>query len=105
MRKHLVLAMSAFLSLPVFAQGPKLFILDCGAIAPLNPSLFDLKAEEIKGPRDQVTPCYFIVHPRGTMLWDAGQIADEAFPADGKPAAAGAFTARISPASGKTRCG
>ena len=72
---------------------PKLYILDCGTIGPMNPALFDLKAEEIKGPRTQVTPCYFIVHPRGTLIWDVGQIADEAFPADGKPATTGVFAA------------
>ena len=38
------------------AQSPKLYIMDCGTIAPMNPTLYDLKAEEIKGPRGFFTP-------------------------------------------------
>src|SRR4051794_29216210 len=69
----------------------RLYIMDCGTIGALSPALFDLKAEEIKGPADQVTPCYLIVHPRGTLMWDVGQIPDAKFPADGSPAKQGAF--------------
>ncbi len=38
-----------------------------------------------------VTPCYLIVHPRGTMMWDTGEIPDADFKAPG-PTKAGAFT-------------
>jgi N-acyl homoserine lactone hydrolase len=69
----------------------RLYILDCGTIGAMNPALYNLKAEEIKGPMTLVTPCYLIVHSRGTLLWDSGQISDEAFPADGKPATTGVF--------------
>jgi hypothetical protein len=75
------------------AKPLRLYILDCGTIGAMNLALYNLKAEEIKGPVTLVTPCYLIVHSRGTLLWDAGQIADEAFPADGKPATAGVFAA------------
>ena len=32
--------------------GPKLYILDCGTISPMDPALFSLKKEEIKGDAD-----------------------------------------------------
>jgi len=37
------------------------------------------------------TPCFLIAHPRGTMIWDTGEIADAQFKAPG-PATQGAFT-------------
>src|SRR5215471_13521178 len=73
-------------------SSPRLYIFDCGTIAPMDSSLYDLKLEEIKGSRGFITPCYLIVHPRGTLMWDTGQIADVNFPAAGGPATQGAFT-------------
>ncbi|MEI9813169.1 MAG: N-acyl homoserine lactonase family protein [Acidobacteriota bacterium] len=70
----------------------RLYIFDCGTIAGLSMDLFDLKPEEIKGPQDVVTMCYLVVHPQGTLLWDAGQIPDAQFPPTG-PAKDGVMTA------------
>ncbi len=39
-----------------------------------------------------VTPCFLIVHPRGTMMWDTGEIPDSAFSSGVSPAKQGAFT-------------
>jgi glyoxylase-like metal-dependent hydrolase (beta-lactamase superfamily II) len=72
---------------------PRLYIFDCGTIGSMNPANYDLKAEEIKGSLDFITPCYLVVHPRGTLMWDVGQIPDASFPADGGTAKAGVFTA------------
>jgi glyoxylase-like metal-dependent hydrolase (beta-lactamase superfamily II) len=88
MRNRSVWMLGLLLALNALGQAQRplrLYIMDCGTIGAMNPSLYNLKAEEIKGPATLVTPCYLIVHSRGTLLWDAGQIADEAFPADGKP--------------------
>jgi N-acyl homoserine lactone hydrolase len=63
--------------------GPHLYILDCGTIAPMDPTLFGVKKEEIAGDASFVTPCYLIVHPKGTLIWDVGQIADADIPDDG----------------------
>jgi len=60
-----------------------LYILDCGTIAPMNPELFGLKANEIKGDASFVTPCYLVVHPKGTLIWDVGQVPDADIPDDG----------------------
>jgi N-acyl homoserine lactone hydrolase len=65
------------------ASGPRLYILDCGTIAPMNPELFGLKANEIKGDASFVTPCYLVVHPKGTLIWDVGQVPDADIPDDG----------------------
>ena len=37
------------------------------------------------------TPCFLIVHPKGTMMWDTGEIPDSAFKV-GFPRRRGAFT-------------
>src|SRR5262249_2401167 len=40
---------------------------------------------------EMFTPCYLIAHPRGTMIWDTGEIPDSQFKEPG-PATQGAFT-------------
>lgn len=71
---------------PAASHGPRLYVLDCGDIAPMDPTLFGLKKEEIAGDAHFVTPCYFVVHPRGTLVWDVGQVPDAQIPDDGTEA-------------------
>ena len=61
----------------------RLYILDCGTIGPMDPLLFGLKPEELKRDVNFVSPCYLIVHPKGTLIWDVGQIPDKDIPDDG----------------------
>jgi hypothetical protein len=68
---------------PAAAAGPRLYILDCGDIKPMDPNLFGLKKEEIAGDASFVTPCYLVVHPKGTLIWDVGQVPDAQIPDDG----------------------
>ena len=75
---------------PAAPASVRLYILDCGTIVDMNPASYDLKMEEIKGPLDFITPCYLVVHPRGTLMWDVGEIADANMPASG-PGAQGPF--------------
>lgn len=65
------------------ARGLRLYILDCGTIAPMDPALFNLKADEVKGNVSFVSPCYLIVHPKGTLIWDVGQVPDADIPDNG----------------------
>jgi glyoxylase-like metal-dependent hydrolase (beta-lactamase superfamily II) len=65
------------------ARGPRLYILDCGDIKPMDPTLFGLEKEEIAGDGSFVTPCYLVVHPQGTLMWDVGQVPDAQVPGDG----------------------
>jgi N-acyl homoserine lactone hydrolase len=65
------------------AAGPKLYILDCGTISKMDSNLFGLKPEEIKGDASFVSPCYLVVHPKGTLIWDVGQVPDKDIPDNG----------------------
>jgi len=98
-RTSTLLLAAAVLSVMPFAsaqkpQRPKsvrLYVLDCGNITGVNASGFGFKDGEL-ATTEMITPCYLIVHPRGTLLWDTGEITDSAFPPDGSPAKQGAFT-------------
>ncbi len=61
----------------------RLYILDCGTIGPMDPLLFGLKPEELNRDVNFVSPCYLIVHPKGTLIWDVGQVPDRDIPDDG----------------------
>lgn len=83
-------ALAAAQQPPPEPSSVRLYILDCGTIVSMNPANYDLKPEEIKGPLDFFTPCYLIVHPRGSLIWDVGQIPDANMPASG-PGSQGPF--------------
>jgi hypothetical protein len=59
-------------------QSLRLYVLDCGIITPPNVDNYGLKPNEVSDTR-MVTPCFLIAHPRGTMMWDTGEIPDSAF--------------------------
>jgi N-acyl homoserine lactone hydrolase len=63
----------------------RVYLFDCGLIKGENPLDYGLSKGEVKNP-DMVVPCYLIVHPKGTLMWDAGAIPDSAFH-DNKPVA------------------
>ena len=42
-----------------------------------------LKPEELGRAATFVTPCYLVVHPKGTLIWDVGQVPDQDIPDDG----------------------
>jgi N-acyl homoserine lactone hydrolase len=65
------------------AKELRLYILDCGTIAPMDPKLFGLTKEEISSDASFVSPCYLVVHPKGTLIWDVGQVPDAAIPDNG----------------------
>jgi N-acyl homoserine lactone hydrolase len=59
-------------------QSPLLYVLDCGIITPPDVDNYGLKVNEVADTR-MVTPCFLIAHPRGTLMWDTGEIPDDAF--------------------------
>jgi glyoxylase-like metal-dependent hydrolase (beta-lactamase superfamily II) len=63
--------------------GPKLYILDCGTISKMDSNLFGVKPEESKSDATFVSPCYLVVHPKGTLIWDVGQVPDKDIPDNG----------------------
>jgi N-acyl homoserine lactone hydrolase len=59
-------------------QSLRLYVLDCGRITPVTVENYGLKPSEMANT-EMITPCFLIVHPRGTMIWDTGEIVDSAF--------------------------
>jgi N-acyl homoserine lactone hydrolase len=62
----------------------RVYLFDCGLIKGENPLEYGLNKGDVKNT-DMVVPCYLIVHPKGTLMWDVGVIPDSAFKGD-KPA-------------------
>ena len=70
----------------------RLYVFDCGVIRGLDLALFNFKKEEL-ATTDLAVPCYLVVHPKGTLIWDVGVIPDRAFKDDGAPVTQGPSTA------------
>jgi len=76
------------------AQRPKtlrLYVFDCGVIKGLDPGLFNFKKEEL-ADTELAVPCYLVVDPKGTLMWDVGAIPDTAFLDDHTPVTQSYFT-------------
>jgi glyoxylase-like metal-dependent hydrolase (beta-lactamase superfamily II) len=93
------LAAAALVTMNAVAQrsqtaptSPRIYIFDNGAIRGLDPALFNFKREELREV-DFVNASYLIVHPRGTLMFDAGAVADSHFKADGSPVEEGIMSA------------
>lgn len=54
------------------AVGLRLYTLDCGRIQVPDMGMFSDTGEYDGQPGTLVSPCFVIVHPAGTLLWDAG---------------------------------
>src|SRR6202167_2108625 len=86
---------AALVSLLLFAAAPlsgaqkiatpvsslRVYLFDCGLIKGEDPLTYGLNPGDVKNP-DMVVPCYLIVHPKGTLMWDVGVIPDAAFKGD-----------------------
>jgi glyoxylase-like metal-dependent hydrolase (beta-lactamase superfamily II) len=72
-------------------QSLRLYVLDCGIITPPNVDNYGLKVNEVADTR-MVTPCFLIAHPRGTLMWDTGEIPDGAFKDGASPQKLNNFT-------------
>jgi glyoxylase-like metal-dependent hydrolase (beta-lactamase superfamily II) len=71
---------------------PRIYIFDNGAIRGLDPELFNFTREEL-AEVDFVNVSYLIVHPRGTLMFDAGGIPDAAFDDHDGPVTEGVLSA------------
>jgi glyoxylase-like metal-dependent hydrolase (beta-lactamase superfamily II) len=70
----------------------RLYVFENGSIRGLDPKLFNFTREELKEV-DFTNTSYLIVHPKGTLMFDAGAIEDSHFKADGAPVTEGILTA------------
>src|SRR5258708_941558 len=68
----------------------RLYILDCGKITGVGEAAFGFKPGQL-ATTEMYTPCFLIAHPKGTLMWDTGEIPDRDFKAPG-PATQGPFT-------------
>ena len=73
------------------ASGVRLYIFDNGHIRGLDPKLFALSRDEVTTP-DLVNISDLIVHPKGTLQFEAGAVEDSHFK-DGKPVTEGVMSA------------
>src|SRR5689334_7605238 len=69
----------------------RLYILDCGKITGVDAARFGFKDGEL-ATTEMTTPCYLIAHPRGTIIWDTGEITDSNVKTDGSETKQGAYT-------------
>src|ERR1700730_1179982 len=76
---------------PAPPESVRLYVLDCGKITVANGDSMGFKPGEL-ATSNMVTPCFLIAHPKGTMMWDTGEIPDSAFKTGVSPATQGAFT-------------
>src|ERR1700676_5224176 len=72
-------------------QSLRLYVLDCGKIPPASIDAYGLKPSEMANT-NMMTPCFLVVHPRGTLMWDTGEIPDSAFKDGASPQKLNAFT-------------
>lgn len=62
----------------------RLYVLDCGTLHIADAERFQFKKEEL-ATTDMSVACYLIVHPKGTLIWDAGAVPDDSWKPTGKP--------------------
>ena len=95
MRRHipqlLMLLLAAALfdwPLGVVAEGAtpppslRLYIFDCGRLDIPDITPYQLKREEI-ATNVMSVPCFLVVHPKGTLMWDVGAVPDRLIPQGG----------------------
>jgi N-acyl homoserine lactone hydrolase len=56
----------------------RLYLFECGRINATSAENYSLKKEEVALLPISV-PCYLVVHPKGTLMWDTGIIPDSQF--------------------------
>lgn len=76
---------------PTAPKSVRLYIFDCGVIHTTNGDAYSLKKEEMASTEMSI-PCILVAHPKGTLMWDNGDIPDRAFPPGGGRATAGVVT-------------
>jgi N-acyl homoserine lactone hydrolase len=60
-------------------KSPRIYVFDDGTLSGLDPKqYFGFERSELKAV-DFTAQSYLIVHPKGTLMWDAGVIADSQF--------------------------
>jgi N-acyl homoserine lactone hydrolase len=87
----LVFGFAAVNAQPRAPQSLRLYVLDCGRITPANADAYGFKPSDLV-TMNMITPCFLIVHPRGSLMWDTGEIPDSAFKDGVSPQKLNTFT-------------
>jgi len=87
-----IVALASAQTRPPAVKSLRLYIFDNGAIRGLDPKLFNFTRAELKEV-DFVNTSYLVVHPKGTLMFDAGAIEDSRFKGDGAPVVEGIMSA------------
>src|SRR5687768_14349650 len=66
-------------------QTVRLYVLDGGTLES-DPARYRLTLKEVSATQLAVT-AFLIVHPKGTLMWDTGAIADDSWTPNGRPVA------------------
>jgi glyoxylase-like metal-dependent hydrolase (beta-lactamase superfamily II) len=77
---------------PAAVQSPRIYVFENGYIKGLSVKLFNFAPEEITQP-NLVNISYLVVHPKGTLQFDTGAVADGQFTPGGGPVVAGIMSA------------
>ncbi|MCM3880493.1 MAG: N-acyl homoserine lactonase family protein [Vicinamibacterales bacterium] len=62
----------------------KLYVFDGGTLHVPDPARFQLKKEDV-GATDLSVTCFLVVHPKGTLMWDACAVPDGEWTPTGSP--------------------
>lgn len=65
-------------------RSARLYVFDCGTLHIADTGRFRLKKEEVT-TSDLSVPCFLVVHPKGTLFWDAGAVPDTDWKPTGAP--------------------
>ncbi len=87
-----ILSLAAARQRPAPVKTLRLYVFENGSIKGLDPKLFNFTREELKEV-DFTNTSYLIVHPKGTLMFDAGAVEDSHFKGDGAPVTEGIMTA------------
>ncbi len=60
-------------------------MFDCGKLHVDSMTRFQMKKEDV-AVMDLAVPCFLVVHPKGTMIWDTGAVPDSSWKPTGSPA-------------------
>jgi len=79
-------ALAALAAVAMAAPAPpasvRVYVFDGGTLGGGDPSRFSLKREEM-AVADMSIAAYLVVHPRGTLMWDAAALPDKDLTAEG----------------------
>jgi hypothetical protein len=52
-------------------SGPRMYVFNCGTLKDRSTETYNLTRDQVESV-DMADPCFLIVHPRGSLLWETG---------------------------------